>query len=104
MSNSEGSKFPSEDRQEGKFKIARWYNKDELPRWLSVLKNPPANAGDPGLIPGLGQSPGVGHGNPLQYSSLENSMGRGAWWSTVHEATKRWTRLSEPTVRGYRDN
>ena len=91
MSNSEGSKFPSEDRQEGKFKIARWYNKDELPRWLSVLKNPPANAGDPGLIPGLGQSPGVGHGNPLQYSSLENSMGRVAWWATVHGVTKNRT-------------
>ena len=44
----------------------------------SVVKNPPTNAGDAGLIPGLGRSPGGGSGSPLQYSCLENSMGRGA--------------------------
>ena len=49
------------------------------------------NAGDPGSIPGLGTSPGGGNGNPLQYSCLENSMGRGAWWVTVHVITKSWT-------------
>ena len=48
------------------------------------------NAGDPGLVPGLGRSPGRGHGNPLQYSCLENSMGRGAWWATVHRVAKSW--------------
>jgi len=51
-----------------------------------VLKNPPANAEDArdtGLIPGLGRSPGVGNGNPLQYSCLENSMDKEAWWATV---------------------
>ena len=42
------------------------------------------NAGDLGLIPGLGRSFGEGNGNPLQYFCLENSMGRGAWWATVH--------------------
>ena len=42
------------------------------------------NAGDPGSIPGSGRSPGGGHGNPLQYSCLENPMDRGAWWATVH--------------------
>ena len=42
------------------------------------------NAGDPGLIPGLGRSPGIGNGNPLQYSCLENSMDKGAWQVTVH--------------------
>ena len=42
------------------------------------------NVGDPGLIPGSGRSPGEGNGNPLQYSCLENSMVRGAWWATVH--------------------
>ena len=42
------------------------------------------NAGDPGLIPGLGRSPGEVNGYPLQYSCLENSMDRGAWWATVH--------------------
>ena len=48
-----------------------------------MVKDPPASAGDArdlGLIPGSGRAPGGGHGNPLQYSCLENSMGRGAWW------------------------
>ena len=45
----------------------------------SVVKNPPANAGDMGLIPGSGRSPGGENGNPLQYSYLENPMDRGAW-------------------------
>ena len=48
------------------------------------IKNPPANAGDvrdASLIPGSGRSPGGGHGNPLQYSCLENLMDRGAWWA-----------------------
>ena len=44
-----------------------------------VVKNPPDNAGDPGSIPGLGRSPGVGNGIPLQYPYLENSMDRGVW-------------------------
>ena len=51
-----------------------------------MVKNPPANAGDArhvGLIPEWGRSPGEGHGNPLQYSCLENPMGRGAWWAIV---------------------
>ena len=51
-----------------------------------MVKNPPANAGnvrDSGLIPGSGRSPGGGHGNPLQYSCLENPMERGARWATV---------------------
>ena len=47
-------------------------------------KESACNAGDPGLIPGLGRSPGEGNGNPLQYSSLKNPMGRGAWQATVH--------------------
>ena len=54
----------------------------------SVLKNPPANAGDAGLISGLGRCPGEGKGSPLQYSCLENAMDRGAWWVTVHGVTK----------------
>ena len=49
-----------------------------------MVRNSPSSAGDLGLIPGLGPSPGVGHGNPLQYSCLENSMERGAWWAIVH--------------------
>ena len=42
------------------------------------------NVGDLGSVPGLGRSPGGGHGNPLQYSCLENLLDRGAWWATVH--------------------
>ena len=61
----------------------------------SVVKTPPANAGDVGWIPRLGRSPGEGNGNPLQYSCLENPMDRGAWWPTVHGVTKRQTWLTE---------
>ena len=50
----------------------------------SVSKESASNAGDPGLIPGLGRFPGEGNGNPLQYSCLENPMDRGAWQATVH--------------------
>ena len=49
------------------------------------------NAGDPGSVPGLGRSPGERNGYPLQYSCLENPMGRGDWQSTVHGVAKRRT-------------
>ena len=49
-----------------------------------MVKNLPASAGDPGLIPGSGRSPGEGNGNPLQYCCLENSVDRGGWWTSVH--------------------
>ena len=49
------------------------------------------NTGGLGLIPGLRRYPGGGHGNPLQYSCLENSMDRGAWWGTVHRFAESWT-------------
>ena len=58
-------------------------------------KESACNAGDPGSIPELGRCPGEGNGNPLQYSCLENSMERGAWWAVVHEVAKSWTRLSD---------
>ena len=54
----------------------------------AVVKNPPANAGDVSLIPGSGRFPGIGNGNLFQYSYLENSMGRGAWWAAVLWVTK----------------
>ena len=57
----------------------------------SVVKNLPANAGDgrdSSSIPGSGRSPGIGNGNPLQYSFLENPMDRGAWWAAVHGVSK----------------
>ena len=63
-----------------------------------VVKNVSVNAEDirnTGLIPGLGRSLRGGHGNPLQYSCLENPMDRGAWRATVHRVTKSWTRLSD---------
>ena len=57
----------------------------------SVVKNPPANTGDAGLIPGLGRSPGEGNDNPLQYSRLGNPMDKGVWLVTVHGVTKSQT-------------
>ena len=63
-----------------------------------VVKNPPTNAGDirdMGLIPGLGRSPRGGHGNPLQYSCLENPMDRGAWRAMVHGVAKSQTRQKQ---------
>ena len=68
-------------------------NSPSLPRYQGF---PPGSAGkecacnvrDLGLIPGLGRSPGEGNGSPLLYSCLENSIGRGAWWATVHGVTE----------------
>ena len=61
----------------------------------SVVKDPPVNAGDLGLIPGSERSPEEGNGYPLHYSSLVNSMDRRAWRDTLHGVTKRWTQLSD---------
>ena len=59
-----------------------------------MVKNPPANAGDvTDSVPGLGRSPGGGHGNPLQYSCLENPMDRGAWQAMIHKVAESWTQL-----------
>ena len=58
---------------------------------MAVVKNPPVSAGDlrdVGSIPGSGRSAGGDCGSPLQFSCLENSMGRGAWWATVHGVIK----------------
>ena len=54
---------------------------------VSAVRNLPANAGDMGLIPRLGRSPGEGNINPFQYSLLENPMDRSAWWATAHMVT-----------------
>ena len=56
--------------------------------YSSVGKESACNAGDPGLIPGSGRSPGEGNGNPLEYSCLENFMDRGAWRATDHGVTR----------------
>ena len=63
-----------------------------------LVKNPPANAGDirdVGLIPGSGRPLGGGHGNPHQYSYLQNPMDRGAWSATVHEVANSQTQLKQ---------
>ena len=61
----------------------------------SVGKESTQSAGDVGLIPRSGRSPGGRHGNPLQYSRLENPMDRGAWSATVHRDTENWTWLKQ---------
>ena len=74
----------SKIRLESASQVAQW------------VKNPPAmqeTQADTGSIPRLGRSPGGGHGNPLQYSSLENPIDTGAWWATVHRVVKSQTRL-----------
>jgi len=63
----------------------------------TVVNNLSANSGDEGdvgSIPGLGRSPEVGNGNPLQHSCLGNPMDRGAWRTIVHGVAKSWTRLN----------
>ena len=80
------------------FDISSYFRIRPLPPQVAlVVKNPPANAGDArdvGLIPGSVRSPGRGNGTLLQYSHLENSMGREAWWATLQGTSKSWTRLS----------
>ena len=67
-----------------------------------MVKNPPANAGDEGLIPGSGRSPGVGNGNLLlQYSCLENSRDRGAWQAIVHGVAELDTTETEDKMAGW---
>ena len=61
----------------------------------SDCKESDCNMGDPGSIPGSGRSPGEGNGHPLQYAGLEDSIGRGDLWATVHGVTNSWTRLSD---------
>ena len=61
----------------------------------SNCKESTCNAGDLGSVPGLGRSPGGGHGHPLQYSCLENPIDRGAWRATVCWVVKSWTKLSD---------
>ena len=63
----------------------------------SAVKNPFANTGDCGSIPGLGISSRGGNGNPFQHSCLDNTMGRGAWWAIVQRVARSWTQLNEHT-------
>ena len=63
-----------------------------------MAKNPPANAGDLGSIPGLARSPGEGNSNPLQHSCLGNPMDRVVWWATVHGVSKNQMQLNNLDV------
>ena len=71
---------------------------------MLVVKNPLANAGnlrDADSIPELGRSPGGGHGNPIQYSCLENPVDRGAWWATVHRVTQNQTQIKQLSTHAH---
>ena len=70
---------------------------------MLVVKNLPANARDTGWIPGVGRSPGGGHGNPLHYSCLESPMDRGTWRATVHGTTKSQARLKQLSMYSHKD-
>ena len=71
------------------------YIKDGLLQVALVVKNMPVSAGDLGLIPRLGRSPGGEHGDPLQYSCLENPLDRGAWWAMIKTIIKNGQELEQ---------
>ena len=77
----------------------RFLKTHQVQHWASPdSKESACNAGYLGLIPGLGRSPGEGHGNPLQYSCLENPMDRKSWWATVHGVEKSQAWLSDQHI------
>ena len=78
--------------QHGGFRTSQDEEERRASQVTQVVKNPPANAGDAG--DGSGRSPGVGIGNPLQNTCLENSMDRGVWQDTVHRVTNSQTQLN----------
>ena len=73
---------------------------ERLPQWLSIEESA-YNTGDLGLIPGLGRSPGGGHGYALQYHCLENSMDKGAWWAIVHRVAKSQACLKQVSTHAH---
>ena len=86
-------------------RIPKDHSENEASLVAQMIKNLPANAGDPGSIHGLGRSPEEGNGNQLQYSCLENSMDRGAWWPTIcviteSDITKQVTLIYSENARG----
>ena len=70
-----------------------------MAQWVKKLSANAGDTGDTSLIPGSGRSPRGGHGNPLQYSCLENPTDRGAWWATVHKVSKSWTQLKRLSMQ-----
>ena len=86
--------------------ISQGVKEDGAFQMVRVVKNPPAKAGDmrdTGSIPGSGRSPGGGHGNPLQYSCLENPMDRRAWW-LVYGVTNSWTHLKWLSIHACKED
>ena len=83
----------AEEKENEKSHVSVNFEVDMGPWWLSGKESAchVGDEGDIGLIHGLGRSPGGGHGNPLQYSCLENLMERRAWWAIVHGVAKSWT-------------
>ena len=77
-------------KEEASKKHTQTHTHQGFPRGLDG-KESAHSVGDPGLIPGSGRSPGEGNCNPFQYSVLENSMDRGAWWAAVHGVVMSWT-------------
>ena len=89
---------PSRLQPTGSQRVGHDWATSPSPSGGSVGKECACNAGDTeaiGLIPGSGRSSGGGHGNPLQFSCLENPVDRGAWWATVHKVIKSQTRLKQ---------
>ena len=82
-----------------------WGAGEGLPWWLSGKESSwnAGASGDVGLNPGSGRSPGGGHGNPLEYSCLENPLDRGVWQAIVYSVTKSWTRLKRLSMHGERE-
>ena len=94
----DGNARPSSVTEWQKNRTEKDYHSLRASEVALVVKNLPASAGDlrdEGLIPGLETSPGEGHGNPLQYSCLENPMDRRAWRASVCRVANSWTRLSD---------
>ena len=79
-----------------------WGAGEGLPWWLSGKESSwnAGASGDVGSNPGSRRSPGGGHGNPLEYSCLENPLDRGVWQATVYSVTKSWTRLKRLSMHG----
>ena len=97
--------WPQEDLVNSTWALSLYLNKCYYKGFPSgaAVKQSTCNAGDAGdigLIPGSGRAPGGEHGNPLQYSCLENPMDRGAWWATVRGTAKSWTWLRDYHIYG----
>ena len=86
----------SDEEPTGQCRRHRRFRSEEVEYGYTVLgKESACNEGDLGSIPGLGGSPGGGHGYPLQYPCVENPLDRGAWQAAVHGVTKSWTQLND---------